>query len=302
MKKLIFTPLYFSFIQLGLISIILILLTGSCIRDKTEVSEITTSDTIFPSLSRPVVRDRWEGVGGWASSSNEHLVMSVLWYQKSAEMRALYYQAYNIARLMLNKYIAELDSSAKKAIIIDIDETLLNNSPFEAKLIETGEPYTPETWKQWTDLVNAEALPGAVEFLNYAASKNVEVFYISNRKINELKSTMINLNKHNFPYVDKNHIFLKTDEICKKKRREKVAKDYEILLLIGDNLMDFSEIFENRSDDFGFGIVDKHKEKFGNRFIILPNPMYGAWEKGLKRKKEKYPPLEEKIMTNDNDQ
>jgi len=261
------------------ISIIFLLLTSSCIRDKTEVSEITTSDTILSAEALAKAEQ---------TSSNEHLVMSVLWYQKSAEMRALYYQAYNIAKLMLNKHIAELDCSAKKAIIVDIDETILNNSPFEANLIETGEQYTPETWKQWTDLAKAEALPGAVEFLNYAASKNVEVFYISNRKINELKSTMKNLKKHNFPYVDKNHIFLKTsrDVACnvstrKKKRREKVAKEYEILLLIGDDLNDFSEIFANRSDDFGFGMVDKYKDKFGNRFIILPNPMYGAWEKAI---------------------
>ncbi|MCK4662293.1 MAG: 5'-nucleotidase, lipoprotein e(P4) family [Bacteroidales bacterium] len=214
-------------------------------------------------------------------SENEHLVMSVLWYQKSAEMKALYYQTFNLAMMMLDEHLASLDPELKPAVICDIDETLLDNSPFEGKCINENISYSSETWKNWSDKTSAKALPGAIEFTNYAKHKNVEVFYISNRKIDELDSTMSNMKKLNFPFIDKEHFLLKTKTSDKTERRNKISKNYEIILLIGDNLGDFSEIFNERYQNFGFEIVEQNIDEFGNRFIILPNPMYGNWESAI---------------------
>ena len=94
-----------------------------------------------------------------------------------------------------------------------------------------------------------------------------------------MDATIKHLVKHNFPFADKEHVFLKSDTSSKKSRREKVADKYEIALLVGDNLGDFSEIFDNRSDRMGKGLVDQYKNEFGKHFIILPNPIYGSWTK-----------------------
>lgn len=211
-------------------------------------------------------------------SNNKHLEKSVLWFQKSAEMRAIYYQTYNWAKIILDKRIAELPSNTKKAIIVDIDETILDNSPYMASLIKTSSKYNEDTWHYWVNLTKAGALPGAVDFLNYAKTKNVEVFYISNRRLDELQATMKNLDSLNFPYIDTKYFLFRTDEKSKELRRKLVSKDYEIIMLIGDNLLDVSEVFENRQNNYGFGLVDSLKNEFGNRFFILPNPMYGDWE------------------------
>src|SRR3989339_315546 len=216
-----------------------------------------------------------------SENNYQHLTCAVNWYERSAEMKACYYQAYNLARMQLDKYLQTENKKSKKAVIVDIDETILNNTPFEIKCMETGKGYSSETWNEWTKLAKAAALPGALDFINYAKSKNVETFYISNRRTNEMESTMKNLDSLGFPYVDKDHMLFRTDESSKKNRRAKVTETHEIILLIGDNLADLSEIYEERSVNFGKDIVDQNKNNFGEKYIILPNPMYGDWEMAL---------------------
>jgi len=211
-------------------------------------------------------------------NTQDHLIMSVLWYQKSAEMRAIYHQSFNWAKYRIEQELSEQKSEKRKAVIVDIDETMLDNSPFEANCIFSGKSYSKERWKEWTSRAEAKALPGAVAFSHYAKSKDVDVFYISNRSIDEFYVTLKNLQKENFAFADSIHLLLKSNTSSKKLRRQLIVRDYEIILLIGDNLNDFSEIFEDRSDNFGFSAVDENKELFGKKFIVLPNPMYGAWE------------------------
>ncbi|MGE0090614.1 MAG: 5'-nucleotidase, lipoprotein e(P4) family [Bacteroidales bacterium] len=214
-------------------------------------------------------------------AEQDHLVMSVLWYQKSAEMRALYYQGFNLAKYRLNERVSKIDPNAKKAVIVDIDETMLNNSPSEGKCIETGESFNNDNWSKWTAKSIAKALPGAVEFTKYAESMGVDIFYISNRGESEFEATLKNLQSEKFAFADSGHLLLKEDESSKKSRREHVAKNYEIILLIGDNLGDFTEILDDRTKNYGFDLVDQFEKEFGDKFIVLPNPMYGAWEKPL---------------------
>ena len=213
--------------------------------------------------------------------SSEYLVMSTLWYQKSAEMRAISYQNFKFAKLVFEKKLSENKSNKPKAIIVDIDETMLDNSPFEAQLIKTNGKYSKDKWREWCNLKIAKALPGAVSFTNFVKSKGVDVFYISNRYDDLLEVSMENMQALNFPFIDKNHFLLKKEISSKTLRREKIAADFEILMLLGDNLDDFSEIFEHRKDNFGKNLVDENKQLFGDKYFIFPNPMYGSWEKAI---------------------
>lgn len=217
--------------------------------------------------------------------NSEHLSMATLWYQKSAELQAIYYQNYNLAKLMLEKSVKKNKFKIKKkkplAIITDIDETILNNSPYSASLIINGTSYNKESWTNWVNEKRAKALPGAVGFFNYAKENGVEVFYLSNRSEKSTDATIENLKKEGFPYADKEHMYLKTTTSNKTDRRNKILEKYNVILYLGDNLRDFDEVFGGRGDDFGFGITKENKETFGSKFIIFPNPMYGEWEKGL---------------------
>lgn len=227
-------------------------------------------------------------------SESEHLVMATDWYQQSAEMRACYYQAFNLAKLQLAFNVEKYAGQKPPAVVLDIDETVLDNSPFEVFLINTGQLYSPDLWKQWTDKASAKALPGALNFTKQAQEMGVEVIYISNRKVNELTSTLKNLHVEGFPNADSAHVFLKKETSDKTARRNRVLDEYEVLLFIGDNLTDFSQAFAHRGDDLGFNLVDEHKNDFGSRFIILPNPMYGEWEGAIYSNDYSLSPLEKR--------
>ncbi|MBO0961281.1 5'-nucleotidase, lipoprotein e(P4) family [Neobacillus sp. MM2021_6] len=204
--------------------------------------------------------------------------MSVLWYQKSAEAKALYYQGYYIGKLRLDEILSKWpNNSLKPAVVLDIDETILDNSPHLAWYVLHGKD-KPFTWREWFSRGKATALPGAVEFLQYADSKGVAIYYISNRKEAQKEATMENLQSVGAPQVDPNHVLLKQPgEKGKETRRMKVARTHEIVLFFGDNLSDYSG-FDQLSVSGRLQAVEKSKEEFGKKLIVFPNPMYGDWE------------------------
>ena len=214
----------------------------------------------------------------------EHTISALLWQQNSAEYKALCYQSFNIAR----RNLESIQSSEGKpyAIITDIDETVLDNSPYNAMQVEKDKDYEKTDWIEWGKLEKAKALPGAVEFFNFADSIGVEVFYISNRYDLQLPATMENLKALNLPNADVNHVFLKTDSSDKQERRDKVLGEHEVLLYMGDNLSDFSALFDNQNTENRNNTASELRNDFGSKYIIFPNPMYGDWEtKGIYEKK-----------------
>jgi 5'-nucleotidase (lipoprotein e(P4) family) len=219
-----------------------------------------------------------------SNTDNQHLLMATAWYQQSAEMAACYYQAFYQAELALENKLENDESDKPNAIVLDIDETLLDNSPFQVKMIESGKPYSSDFWKTWTDLAAADALPGAIEFLEKAKAMEVEIFYISNRKTNELNSSIENMKALGFPETRKERFLFKEETSNKDARRAIVQADYDILLYVGDNLNDYSNFLGERQDNFGKNTLAEHKEILGRDFIILPNPMYGNWDQALKAK------------------
>lgn len=209
---------------------------------------------------------------------NEQLVMATLWVQTSAEFRALCYQAFNLAKMNLDAFLSGYGGSKPVAVIVDADETVIDNSDYEAFLIGKDFGYSSKTWTPWMAAAQAKAMPGAKEFLNYAKDKGVEIFYVTNRKMVGYEGTEKNLQALGFPFVDKKHLLLRTDTSNKQPRRDIVAKDYEIAFLMGDNLNDFLSVFAKKSVADRFAETDKIKDQWGKMFIMLPNPMYGEWE------------------------
>lgn len=209
---------------------------------------------------------------------NEQLVMAALWMQTSAEFRAMCYQTFNLARMNLDAFLKSYSGSKPVAVIVDADETVIDNSAYEAFLIGNNFGYSSKTWVPWMAAAEATAMPGALEFLNYAKGKNVDIFYVTNRKIVGYDGTEKNLKALGFPFVDKKHLLLRTDTSDKQPRRDIVAKDYEIAFLMGDNLNDFLSVFRKKSIAGRFAETDKIKDMWGKKFIVLPNPTYGEWE------------------------
>ncbi|MDQ6758111.1 MAG: 5'-nucleotidase, lipoprotein e(P4) family [Bacteroidota bacterium] len=207
-------------------------------------------------------------------------VFASLYQQQSAEYKALCLQAFNIAHMRVDENL-HASSARPKAIITDIDETILDNSVYEVHQTLQGKDYESISWYQWTDKSAADTVPGAAAFLKYAASKGIEIYYITNREERERISTLLNLQKFNLPNADNVHLIPRQSTSSKELRRQQVSATHEIILLLGDNLADFSATFDKKSVDDRSQNVNSFASEFGNRFIVIPNPVYGDWESAL---------------------
>ena len=205
--------------------------------------------------------------------------------QRAAEYHALCLQAFNIARWRLDEALKQA-SSKPKAIIADIDETILDNSADEVHRDLLGKNFNPQDWHKWTAMAAADTIPGAFQFLKYAASKNVEIFYITNRDEVDRAGTLQNLQHFGFPNADNAHLLVRQNTSGKETRRQQVMADHEVVLLLGDNLSDFSMLFDKKSVEERLQATKELTNEFGNRFIILPNPIYGDWETALYQYKQ----------------
>jgi 5'-nucleotidase (lipoprotein e(P4) family) len=237
-----------------------------------------------------------------SNSGNELIAYAPLWaamyQQKASEYKALATQAYNIAHERLD---ADLIQKSEKpfAVVTDIDETVLDNSPYTVHQALQNKTYDDSSWTKWTSLAIADSVPGAPSFFKYAASKNVETFYITNRSVAEMQTTIANLKKWDFPFADEKHLLLKTTTSSKDVRRATVAEKYNILLFFGDNLGDFQGIFDHKTNDERDATVKSEAALFGKKFIVLPNPMYGEWQNAIIKYNYKQLPSEKaKAMIN----
>lgn len=223
------------------------------------------------------------------TADNEYQTGATLYMQKAAEYRALCYQAFNLAKMKLDadfeknnlKKLPKAERKRARTVVVDIDETMLDNSPAQAAAIKLNKPFNLPDWYAWGEMKKAKAIPGAVDFANYAKSKNVKIYYISNRDEVQKQATIDNLKAVGFPDISAENVLLRTTESGKEPRREIAAKNHRIVMLIGDNLNDFATVFEKKSIADRFAETDKAKEIWGTKFIVLPNAMYGDWESAI---------------------
>lgn len=222
-------------------------------------------------------------------------IFPVLWQQTSAEYRALCYQAFNLATLRLNEIPRKEIKKRNLAIITDLDETILDNSYVGAQLIKENKQMTDEEWDKWTSASKTTAVPGAVAFLQEASKKGFTIFYVSNRDTTAVKSTLIDLKNLQLPNADASHCLFKSNTSSKEIRRITISKDYEIVMLLGDNLNDFKNTFEKKSIADRFLATDTVQDQWGKKFIVLPNAYYGEWVSALYNYTHKTDEEKEKI-------
>lgn len=200
--------------------------------------------------------------------------------QKAAEYRALCYQAYNSAHWQLEGLLKN-NLSKPAAIMTDIDETVLDNSPYQVHQSLLGKDFDNVTWHEWTSQADADTVPGALHFFQYAASLGVEIFYVTNRDMAEKQATLDNLKRYGFPFADNEHLKLKSTTSSKVPRRDSIAMTHQIIMQIGDNLNDLNGGFEKKDIEQRFGLANKLETEFGASLIVIPNPSYGEWENAM---------------------
>jgi 5'-nucleotidase (lipoprotein e(P4) family) len=215
-----------------------------------------------------------------------------LWATESAEYTAVAIQIYSTAKRRLVDALADPSWTASleqesdyedlpTAIIVDLDETVLDNRPFQMGLIRDGAEFNEESWNEWVRTADVGSIPGSVPFLQHAHRLGVEVFYVTNRTHSVEEATRRNLIRLDLPLNDEIDTLLTKHEQPqwtreKEKRREFIRERYRVLLVVGDNLGDF--VKEKRFSRGGRrATVVEHAEMWGTKWFMLPNPLYGGW-------------------------
>ena len=222
---------------------------------------------------------------------------AVTWVQNSAEYRMLTEQTF---RLAIHPLVTALDDTtisadeaqlaegkfANKppAIILDCDETVLDNSAYNARNIVNKETYSTETWNAWCLEMQAEAIPGSLEFVTRAKALGADIFFITNRRDVVKEATIENLKKLGFPATVEN-VLTKNKELGrgddKISRRATVAETHRIVMLVGDNMSDLCSGLDVAETSQRNQTGNQKFQQLGSRWIMLPNPVYGGWQQAL---------------------
>ncbi len=222
------------------------------------------------------------------------LLNAVLWMQRSVEYKANATSIFALARIRLDEALADTGWTAAPAeqtgayqilppaVVLDVDETLVDNSAYQAWMVLHGTTFSPKTWTQFVSAQMSTAIPGAIDFTQYADKKGVKVFYITNRTAAEEEPTRKNMEKLGFPMGGNVDTFLTTGEkpewtSAKGTRRAHVAKDYRILINMGDNFGDFVDGYKGTEAE-RLKIYEDNRARWGREWIMLANPSYGSFE------------------------
>ncbi|HEY6123223.1 MAG TPA: HAD family acid phosphatase, partial [Steroidobacteraceae bacterium] len=225
---------------------------------------------------------------------------ATLWMQTAPEYRAISLQVYRQAE---ERIAAPLPGSAAleqaavpaetlarlpTAVVLDLDETVLDNTVYQARLLRDRATYNTTTWGEWVAAGEAEALPGSREFIARARALGHTVFYISNRDCTAPPPTaadpcpaktatmknLVALGIEDAP--DPKRMLLRGERPewntgNKTQRRAFIAANYRIVALVGDDLGDFTDpqVFA--------GDRERLEPRFGATWFLLPNPIYGSW-------------------------
>jgi acid phosphatase len=234
------------------------------------------------------------------TKANDNL-NAVAWMQTSVEFRLVSGQTFRTALAQLDKAIktpgwdalpaAEREvpvTGLPTAIIVDVDETMLDNTPYQARLVRDDKGFDDASWNQWVEQRAARPMPGALEFAKAAAAREVTIYYISNRTADQAAATIDNLRKAGFPIKDDSQFLGKGTivEGCEAKgsdkgcRRRLVGRGHRVLMQFGDQLGDFTDIAVNTPQGREQA-VRPYLGWIGDRWFVLPNPAYGSREPAL---------------------
>jgi 5'-nucleotidase (lipoprotein e(P4) family) len=231
---------------------------------------------------------------------------ALTWVQNSAEYVLLTEQTYRMALSQLTVGMQDLKWSADEvqvveggfenkppAVILDCDETVLDNSAYNARNIRAKKPYTTDSWNAWCLEQQADAIAGSLDFIKRAEALGVKVFYITNRRDVVKEATIKNLKDLGFP-ANESTVLTKNEEQGrgddKVSRRATVAKDHRIVLLIGDSMSDLCTGMDVYNTKRRNEVALRKSAMLGARWIMMPNPVYGGWQRALPKAEQALKP------------
>ena len=224
-------------------------------------------------------------VGGQANSKLKNpLLWAAAWSATSAEFGALCHQAYNLAKLRVDMALQVSEREKPLAVIADVDNTVVHAFSYWGYLINEGKDFfEDESWDRWIPENLMTVVPGALAFLKHCQANDVEVFYVTNRDQGDstFDYALRQLQYLNLPYADADHLRVFCETSNKTPARDAISQSHELILLLGDNLNDYKRDYYVADVDERFNLMERDRNDYGDRFILLPNATDGHWVRAI---------------------
>jgi len=231
------------------------------------------------------------------------LLWAVAYKQTAAEYYALCYQAYNLARMRIDLALAQHKPGDRPlAVITDMDNTILHALSYWGHLINRDKDFFDDAiWDEWLPHNLITAVPGAIDFFDYCQSKGVEVFYVTNRNQGErtFEYALAHLHYLEFPVGSDENLFVFRDTSDKTPARRKIEETHDIALMLGDNLNDYRRDYYVRDVDERRSLMERDRDHWGTKFILIPNPTDGHWVRAIFGDSEPLPTDENRRILKD---
>jgi 5'-nucleotidase (lipoprotein e(P4) family) len=214
-----------------------------------------------------------------AGAQIDHLELK--WIRDSEEFVAIFRQTYALAARAVEAQTAAVPRGTPWAVVLDVDETVLDNSPYQLERAAFRLPYDTASWNAWVRRERAEPLPGVRAFLDGVRRLGGRVVFITNRDDGTADETRRNLAAHGL-WTDHDRLCPQTADraYSKRARREELrtgtgacayaGQAVRVLAYLGDNIADIPE-------------ADEEPGELGVHWFVLPNPAYGSWERRTTR-------------------
>jgi 5'-nucleotidase (lipoprotein e(P4) family) len=239
---------------------------------------LLASGATAPVASSALAAESGEGL-------SNALLWALAWKQTAAEYFALCHQAYNLARMLLDKELARTNvAPGRLAVITDMDDTIIHAGSYWGHLVnENREFFSDAIWDEWLPNNLITPVPGARDFFHYCEQREVDVFYVTSRNQGErtYEYALAQLRLMGFPYADDEHLTVFRDSSDKSSARERIAATHTVVFLIGDNLNDYKRDYYVKDVDERLELMERDKAEFGTKFVLLPNPTDGHWVRAI---------------------
>lgn len=220
---------------------------------------------------------------------NNVMAMAVAWKETAAEYDALYYQGFNVARMHVERALAERAASSTPdarplAVISDLDDTVLDTRDYWRERMANHEAFFNDAvWDEWVTKNRVRATPGALQFLNFCLESGVEVFYITQRDQGPetMALALANIRTAGLPFADEEHLTVLRGDSNKEPRQREIAETRDVVVYLGDNLNDFSRGYYLSHWEARRGRLAEDRAALGRRFVLFPNPTDGHWVRAM---------------------
>lgn len=246
-------------------------------------NETSMSGESLPSPQKEVFQISKEDI-------SQRNYQAVKWYRNSAERNTNYIQTYKLALEKTLKKSKQLKPYSW-GVILDIDETVLDNSEYNYQNVINHTTYSQESNYTYMESAVSIAIPGAKNFTCNIKKHKGYVALVTNRDAKfapqVINATVRNLKQQGICFdtvlfstgsSDKNPRFKAVNSgnyksITTTKKLPKI----KVLAYFGDNIQDFPNITQKEAYLESQSLA--YHKKFGDEYFILPNPVYGSFDK-----------------------